>query len=327
MTSHHAAPRSHPDASNPARRPAGPPGGSREWEARSPAPAKTEDRPRAEARRSVEETRTLILETHARIKRDRFEVMGLERTATEAEVRDAYIGFARVLHPDACRDEALADIREKREAVFIRLSEAYETLRDPASRAAYERGLRAVEAQGPSGRAAAESRRTRRARPPGRTRPAPAPPAPTPGPLDSTVDDRLMPERILEVAEALFADGQYWEAIQQLEPMITRAEGPTRARANMLLAKAYLKNPKWKKRAEGVLQSLVQDNPRDVAACLALAELYRDAKLLARARSLYRKVLAVEPGCAEAVSALEELDPPGERVPVTAGLAGLFRRR
>ena len=107
----------------------------------SPAPAKTEDRPRAEARRSVEETRTLILETHARIKRDHFEVMGLERTATEAEVREAYIGFARVLHPDACRDAALADIREKREAVFIRLSEAYETLRDPASRAAYERAF------------------------------------------------------------------------------------------------------------------------------------------------------------------------------------------
>jgi hypothetical protein len=260
--------------------------------------------------------------------------MGLERTATEAEVRDAYIGFARVLHPDACRDSALADLREKREAVFIRLSEAYETLRDPASRTAYERAFE------PSRLKARVAPVTSRSPGVASERPAapicaapasatPAPPTPTApaDPIRSEVDARLLPERILSVAEELFADGQYWEAIQQLEPMIPRAEEPTRARANMLLARAYLKNPMWTKRAEGVLQGLVQDNPRNVAACLALAGLYREAKLLARAKSLYRKVLALQPECAEAVGALDELDPPGERSPVTAGLAGLFKRR
>jgi hypothetical protein len=300
----------------------------------APAPAKTEDRPRAEARRSVEETRALILETHARIKRDHFEVMGLERTATEAEVRDAYIGFARVLHPDACRDGALADIREKREAVFIRLSEAYETLRDPASREAYERAfapskLKARVAPATSGSAGVASATPAAAVSAAHASATPAPPTPAvpPGPLKSAVDARLMPDRILRLAEALVADRQYWEAIQQLEPMIPRAEGPTRARAKTLLAKAYLKNPMWTKRAEGVLQSLVQDNPRDVAACLALAELYRNAGLMARARSLYRKVLDVQPGCSEAVCALGDLDPQGEAAPATSGLAGLFGRR
>jgi hypothetical protein len=300
----------------------------------SPAPAEAGDGPRPAARRGVEETRALILETHARLKRDHFEVMGLERTATEAEVRDAYIGFARVLHPDACRDSALADLREKREAVFIRLSEAYETLRDPASRAAYELAFAPSKFKSPRvepERKGVTSGTVAPAATPVPTPPTPAPaPVPTPAPAPAphnTVDYRLMPERILRVAEGLFADGQYWEAIQQLEPMIPRAEGPTRARANMLLARAYLKNPKWKKRAEGVLQSLVQDNPRDVPACLALAGLYRDAKLLARAKSLYRKVLDVQPESAEALSALDELDPPRERVPVTSGLAGLFKRR
>ena len=93
------------------------------------------------ATRNAEEIRCLILETYARLKRDHFEVMGLERTATGAEVRDAYGDFARILHPDACRDPTLEDLREKREAVFIRLSEAYEVLRNAASRAEYERAF------------------------------------------------------------------------------------------------------------------------------------------------------------------------------------------
>ena len=56
-------------------------------------------------------------------------------------MRDAYSGYARILHPDACLDPALADLAEMREAVFIRLSAAHETLRHPASRASYERAF------------------------------------------------------------------------------------------------------------------------------------------------------------------------------------------
>ena len=104
------------------------------------------------ATRSAEEIRCLILETHARLKRDHFEVMDLERTATEAEVREAYLGFARILHPDACRDPGLDDLREKREAVFMRLSEAYEVLRDPASRAAYEHAFEPSKLRSPRAR-------------------------------------------------------------------------------------------------------------------------------------------------------------------------------
>jgi tetratricopeptide (TPR) repeat protein len=146
-------------------------------------------------------------------------------------------------------------------------------------------------------------------------------------PSASAVDARLLPERILTVAERHFERGDYWEAIQQLEPMVQRAEGPTLARANMLLARAYMKNPKWRKRAESVLQSVLDQNPRHIAACLALAGLYRDAHLPARAKSLYRKVLTIQPDHAEALQALAELEPPPEPAPAPSGLSGLFRRR
>jgi len=271
----------------------------------------------------------VILDIRARAKRDHFEVMGLERSATEAEVREAYARFARILHPDASLDPALASLREERAAAFIRVSDAYETLRDPASRAQYERAFEPSKMRSPRAGAVAKNAASGAPTPVVPPPPTPPPPAPTapPGPLTSTVDERLRPDRILEAAEALFADGQYWEAIRQLEPMIPRAEEPTRAQARMLLARAYLRNPMWKKRAEGVLQSVLQDNPQDVAACLALAELYRDANLPARARSLYRKVLDIQPGRTEAVRALAALDQQEERAPATSGLAGLLKRR
>jgi tetratricopeptide (TPR) repeat protein len=279
--------------------------------------------------RSVEEIRTMILVTHARIRHDHFEVLGLERTATAAEVREAYTGLARMLHPDAFLDPALADLREKREAAFIRVSEAYETLRDPASRAEYERAFEPSKLRSPR---VAPVTKNATSGAPARVvplPPTPPPPVPTapPGPPTSTVDERLKPESILGVAEALFENGQYWEAIRQLEPMILRSEEPTRAQARMLLAKAYMRNPMWRRRAEGVLQSLLQDNPKDVAACLALAELYRDANLPARARSVYRKVLDIQPGRSEAVRALAFLGQQEEREPATSGLIGLLKKR
>jgi Tfp pilus assembly protein PilF len=109
--------------------------------------------------------------------------------------------------------------------------------------------------------------------------------------------------------------------------MIPRAEGPTRARATMLLARVYMKNPLWKKRAEGVLQSLVQENPRHVAAHLLLADLYRSNRLPTRAKSIYRRVLEIQPGNGEATRALAFLGPQEETAPPSSGFATLFKKR
>ena len=160
--------------------------------------------------------------------------------------------------------------------------------------------------------------------------PAQARPAPPPSdlPAEPAIDPRLLPENVLIVAEKLFAEEQYWDTIQQLEPMLPRAQGDTRARARILLARSYLKNPKWKKRAEGILLELLEENPRNVAACLMLAEMYRDARLPSRARSLYQKVLELQPGHTAAREGLELLEPPPAKVPEPAGgIAGIFRRR
>src|SRR5207302_5857669 len=72
---------------------------------------------------------------------DYYEVLSIERTASEDEIKGAYRKLAMRWHPD--RNDGSKDAEEK----FKELTEAYDVLRDPQKRAAYDRygesGLRA----------------------------------------------------------------------------------------------------------------------------------------------------------------------------------------
>jgi len=242
--------------------------------------------------------------------KDHFALLGIPPTATEADIKLAYTRFARIVHPDGCRDLDLDDLREQREAVFLRLSQAYKTLFEPEARAAYQREIqqRRPRASGPS-----PARPTPQAPSPASHPPSPAPaaaprprpaPAPRPEPPRAT---RSVEERVGEVisrAEQLIAERMYWEAIQQLEPMIRRAEGPLRVRARMALALAYAKNPKWLRKAEEQLQAVMREDPEHIDAYLLLASIYRHGNLPTRATGLYRKVLELQPDNPQALRAL-----------------------
>jgi len=68
----------------------------------------------------------------ATTRRDYYEVLGLERTAGEAEIKKAFRGLARSLHPDVS-DEPDAEAR------FREVVEAYEVLSKPETREVYDR--------------------------------------------------------------------------------------------------------------------------------------------------------------------------------------------
>ncbi len=64
--------------------------------------------------------------------KDYYEIMGVPRTATQEEIKRAYRKLARKYHPDVSK-EAEAEQR------FKEIGEAYEVLKDPEKRAAYDR--------------------------------------------------------------------------------------------------------------------------------------------------------------------------------------------
>ncbi|QLH75090.1 MAG: molecular chaperone DnaJ [Methanomassiliicoccales archaeon] len=67
-------------------------------------------------------------------KRDYYEVLGVQRTASEDDIKKAYRQLARQYHPDVTKDDP-----KVAEEKFKEISEAYEVLIDPEKRKLYDR--------------------------------------------------------------------------------------------------------------------------------------------------------------------------------------------
>ena len=73
---------------------------------------------------------------------DFYEVLGVTRQATISDIKAAYYQLAKKFHPDRHRNTEQADLRGKLEALFAFITQAYDTLSEPAQRAAYDERLR-----------------------------------------------------------------------------------------------------------------------------------------------------------------------------------------
>lgn len=66
-------------------------------------------------------------------KEDYYRLLGVERNASDAEIKKSYRSLAMKFHPDRNKDDP-----EKAEAKFKEIKEAYEVLSDPKKRSAYD---------------------------------------------------------------------------------------------------------------------------------------------------------------------------------------------
>jgi DnaJ-class molecular chaperone len=67
--------------------------------------------------------------------RNFYEILGVAPEADEGDIKGAFHSLAKTFHPDVNSGSALAERR------FKEIGQAYDTLKDPKTRAAYELGL------------------------------------------------------------------------------------------------------------------------------------------------------------------------------------------
>jgi curved DNA-binding protein CbpA len=262
-----------------------------------------------EARQAAEARRQEIEDAFAGLKsHNHFEVLGIPRASSEAQVKEAYFRLAKRFHPDTHHDPLLADLRDKLEAVFIRLGEAYEVLRNARSRASYETDLV-----------------SRMPRPPRPQEPPAAAPAPDPESEAKAAEDSI------RKAERLIQQEKFWDAIQLLENAIPAAKSRMKQKGRVLLARAYLRNPNWVKQAEQVLLTATQEDATYAEPFFVLGTIYKASGLRSRAVTMFRKAVELKPEHEEAAAELKALapepEPVAEEPPPSGGLLKkLFRR-
>jgi hypothetical protein len=214
------------------------------------------------------------------------DVLGLAPSATADEARAAYQKLTRRFHPDAVGSlpgEQAARVH----AIFMRVSEAYNALRAsaPVRRSAPVASGVASPATAPAASAA-----------PAASRREPARPAPA-------ASD---PEAELREAQAALAE-RPWEALAAAERLLGRGDGTLRQQARLLKARAQLRNPLTWRAGEQELREILHDSPTFTDAILVLGSFYKDRGLQARAASMFRKVLEMEPRHRRALDELKDL--------------------
>jgi curved DNA-binding protein CbpA len=102
-----------------------------------------------------------IVEVHARLPTmTYYEVLGVGPKDDKKAMKRAYFELVRTMHPDRYFGKRLGDYRPKMEAIFTRVTQAYETLTDPKRRAEYDAALAAEDALRPTPRPAAATVRS-----------------------------------------------------------------------------------------------------------------------------------------------------------------------
>lgn len=275
-----------------------------------------------EADESVERVREEVgRKLHFSSSADFYDVLGVTRHATTAEIKAAYYHLAKKYHPDRYHQRDTGDLRNKLETLFAMITQAYETLSQPVQRAIYDDRIRKASGSlsQPVARTtplAAPEPAVKEPRVPEGERPvesvlnasdgeplngdSPAPP-PVDLPVAETIPGKatsqLPPAQLAEVyyqqGRARFERKEYHAAVHLLREAIKL--DPNRAPYYYHLGIALIRNPRTRREAERYLSKAAQLEPYNAQIRVKLGLLYKEAGLHKRADLYFREALKMDP--------------------------------
>ncbi|HJR06413.1 MAG TPA: DnaJ domain-containing protein [Pyrinomonadaceae bacterium] len=204
---------------------------------------------------------------------DYYQILGVERAADSAECKRAYYALAKRFHPDRFQRDADDALRPQVEAAFMKITQAYETLRDPRARAAYE--LKLGTQIGTPGSAQSSGRA---------------------GASSSSSANLSREQRAAES----FAQGLAALKQNNLSSAVTLLGEaarlvPQQARYHAFYGSALARDVRTRHQAEAELQTAIKLDANDPAYRVMLAELLRALGQLRRAERELERALSLDP--------------------------------
>jgi curved DNA-binding protein CbpA len=236
---------------------------------------------------------------------DCYEMLGVTRRSTASEIKAAYYKLAKKFHPDRYRQAEHKEIHAKIERLFAKMSEAYEILMDPASRASYDektrKGIRVEPVPEPPLAPEAPTG-TREKRPISEDKSSGplAPPAVTSAPPEHPQGRQQPTANPAQAAEYYYQQGRsrndqkdHYGAVTLLREAVKL--DPKKPHYHFHLGVALLKNPRTRREGELHLVRAAELDPFNSQIRVRLGLLYKEAGLPKKSDHYFREALALDP--------------------------------
>ena len=223
-----------------------------------------------------------------------YDVLGMQETASAAELKSAYYDLARRYHPDRFR-KVEPVLLTRLESAFARITQAYDTLRDDALRANYNAKLQA--------------RRKAQQYADSMAKPA----APTPESTETQESTPVEPRiSIAERAANDFKEG--FAALEQGQRGLATGLfasaarlAPNEPRYRAFYGQMLAEQENTRRAAEAELQAAIKLDPANAEYRVMLAQLFRDLGFAIRAKGEAERAVAADPNNRKARDLLREL--------------------
>ncbi|MEN6624757.1 MAG: DnaJ domain-containing protein [Candidatus Sumerlaeia bacterium] len=247
-----------------------------------------------------------------------YEILEIPSDADEREIKRAYYRLAREQHPDkAASPEELRQFEER----FAQVSAAYNTLKDPAKREAYDARLKSESAQKaaaprkPATAAVLTAARTASTGDPARRDGTQRSPQ-----LGITPEKTLIAQKAYAKGMQLFNEGNFLKAIDFFEAAIQNNDSEANYHAR--LAMSLIEARKSATRALDAAQKAIDLDPYNLEHKFSLAYIFECIGSKSNARKTYEDILRWDAGNQRAQSGIVMLNK-RKSIFSAAGQAGL----